>query len=90
MRFISFAARCGGYSNDCGGFANGPLQVQSVVETATVFVEATDEQAAEDLALEIAKTGREPKAGEPEALLLWVFKDTLDGIEVIGVEELRS
>jgi hypothetical protein len=59
---------------------------QTVIENAIVFVEATDAQAAEDLALEIAGTG-EPVEAEP--VTDWKFKDVIDGIEVIGVEELK-
>jgi hypothetical protein len=56
---------------------------QTVIENAIVFVEATDAQAAEDLALEIAGTGEPVEAGD------WKFKDILGDIEVIGVEELK-
>jgi hypothetical protein len=58
---------------------------QTVVETAIVFVEATDARAAEDLALEIAGAGEPPA----EVITDWKFKDVIDGIEVLSVEELK-
>jgi siroheme synthase len=61
--------------------------VQTVVETAIVFVEATDAQQAEDLALEIAGTGEPPVEVK---ITDWKFKDVIDGIEVLSVEELKS
>jgi hypothetical protein len=57
---------------------------QTVIENAIVFVEATDAQAAEDLALEIAGTGEPPV----EVITDWKFKDVLDGIEVLSITEL--
>ena len=47
--------------------------VQTVVETAVVWIEANNERQAEDLALAQVTTG----AGAE-----WRFKDTLDGVEV--------
>jgi hypothetical protein len=56
--------------------------VQTVVETAIVFVEATDAQQAEELALEWAGTG-EPVEAED-----WKFKDIIGDIEVLSITEL--
>jgi len=53
--------------------------VQTVVETAVVFVETTNEQQAEDLALAQVTTG----SGAD-----WKFKDALDGIEVLSVQQI--
>jgi hypothetical protein len=55
--------------------------VQSIVETAIVFVEATNEQQAEELALELAVTG-EPVDAE------WRFKDMLGDIEILSVQQI--
>jgi hypothetical protein len=54
--------------------------VQTVVETAVVFVEATDAQQAEELALAQVTTG---------AGAVWKFKDVLDGVEVLSAAECR-
>jgi hypothetical protein len=62
--------------------------VQSVVETCVVYVEATNAQQAEQLALEWAGTG-EPVAELANVIADWRFKDTLDDIEVLSVEELK-
>ena len=57
--------------------------VQSIVETAIVFVEATNEQQAEELALELAGTG-EPVDAE------WRFKDMLGDIEILSVQQITE
>jgi hypothetical protein len=60
---------------------------QTVVETAIVFVEATDAQAAQELALSgVMAAGLSPTALIAE----WKLKDIIGDIEVIGVEELKS
>jgi hypothetical protein len=56
--------------------------VQSIVETAVVFVEATNEQQAEELVLELAVTG------EPDAE--WRFKDNLGDIEILSVQQITT
>ena len=56
--------------------------VQTVVETAVLFVEATIEQQAEELALELAVTG------DPDAE--WRFKDMLGDIEVLSVQQIAT
>jgi hypothetical protein len=59
---------------------------QTVVETAIVFVEATDAQAAQELALSgVMAAGLSPTALIAE----WKLKDIIGDIEVIGVEELK-
>jgi len=57
--------------------------VQTVVETAVLFVEATIEQQAEELALELAGTG-EPVDAE------WRFKDMLGDIEILSVQQITE
>jgi hypothetical protein len=60
--------------------------VQSVVETAVVFVEANNQQEAEELALSgVMAAGLSPTALIAE----WKLKDIIGDIEVIGVEELK-
>jgi hypothetical protein len=53
--------------------------VQSVIETAVVWIEANNETEAEELALQQVTTGVGAE---------WRFKDTLDGIEVLSVQEI--
>jgi hypothetical protein len=53
--------------------------VQSVVETAVVWIEANNERQAEESALAQVTTG--PGAE-------WRFKDTLDGIEILSVQQI--
>jgi hypothetical protein len=55
--------------------------VQSVVETAVVWIEATNEQQAEDMALQQVTTGSGTE---------WKFKDTLDGIEILSVQQITT
>ena len=55
--------------------------VQTVVETAVVWIEANNEQQAEELALAQVTTG----AGAE-----WRFKDTLDGIEILSVQQITT
>jgi hypothetical protein len=55
--------------------------VQTVVETAVCWIEANNETEAEELALAQVTTG----AGTE-----WKFKDTLDGIEVLSVQEITT
>ena len=55
--------------------------VQTVVETAVVWIEANNEQQAEDLALAQVTTGSGAE---------WRFKDTLDGIEVLSVQQITT
>ena len=57
--------------------------VQSVVETTVVWIEANNEQQAEELALELAGTG-EPVDAE------WRFKDMLGGIEILSVQQITT
>ena len=57
--------------------------VQTIIETAVVFVEANNEQQAEELALELAHTG------EPDDAR-WRFKDILDGIEILSVQQITT
>jgi hypothetical protein len=60
---------------------------QTVIENAIVFVEATDAQAAEELALSgVMAAGLSPTALIAE----WKLKDIIGDIEVVGVEELKS
>jgi hypothetical protein len=55
--------------------------IQTVVETAVVWIEANNEQQAEELALAQVTTG--PGAE-------WRFKDTLDGIEILSVQQITT
>jgi hypothetical protein len=55
--------------------------VQTVVETAVVWIEANNEAEAEELALAQVTTGSGAE---------WKFKDTLDGIEVLSVQEITT
>jgi hypothetical protein len=55
--------------------------VQTVVETAVVWIEANNSDEAERLALEQATTG----SGAD-----WKFKDVLDGVEVLGVQPITT
>jgi hypothetical protein len=55
--------------------------IQTVVETAVVWIEANNEQQAEELALAQVTTG----AGAE-----WRFKDTLDGIEILSVQQITT
>ena len=55
--------------------------VQTVVETCIVFVEATNAQQAEDLALAQITTG----SGAD-----WRFKDMLGGIEILSVQPTET
>ena len=52
--------------------------VQTVVETAVVWIEANNEQQAEELALAQVTTGVGAE---------WRFKDT-DGIEILSVQQI--
>jgi len=56
--------------------------VQTVVETAVDWIEANNEAEAEESALQRVTTG----SGDAE----WKFKDTLDGIEVLSVQEITT
>jgi hypothetical protein len=47
---------------------------QSIVETAVVYVEATNAQQAEELALEWAGTGEPVEAGPVKVIADWRFK----------------
>jgi len=55
--------------------------VQSVVETAVVWIEANNEQEAEELALQQVTTG----AGAD-----WRFKDGLGEIEILSVQQITA
>ena len=55
--------------------------IQTVVETAVVWIEANNEQQAEDLALQQVTTG----AGAE-----WKFKDVIDGVEVLSVQQITT
>jgi hypothetical protein len=55
--------------------------VQSVVETAVVWIEANNETEAEELALQQVTTGVGAE---------WKFKDTLDGIEILSVQQITA
>jgi len=57
------------------------LLAQTVIERVTVWVEATNKQEAEDLALVQVTTG--PGAD-------WRFKDALGDIEVLSVQEITT
>jgi hypothetical protein len=57
------------------------LLAQTVIERVTVWVEATNKQEAKDLALAQVTTG--PGAD-------WRFKDALDGVEVLSVQEITT
>jgi hypothetical protein len=60
--------------------------VQSVVETAAVYVEANSEQEAEELAL----NGVTAAGLSPDALIAeWKFKDIMGDIEVLAVTEVK-
>jgi hypothetical protein len=62
--------------------------VQSIVETCVVYVETTNAQQAEDLALEWAGTG-EPAEAEPVKVIAdWKFKDIIGDIEILSITEL--
>jgi hypothetical protein len=53
--------------------------IQSIVETAVVWLEATNEQQAEELALAQVTTGSGAE---------WKFKDALDGIEILSTQQI--
>jgi hypothetical protein len=53
--------------------------IQTVVETAVCWIEVNNEREAEDLALQQVTTG----AGAE-----WRFKDTLDDIEILSVQQI--
>jgi hypothetical protein len=55
--------------------------VQTVVETAVCWIEANNEREAEKLALARVTTG----AGAERR-----FKDTLDGIEILSVQQITT
>jgi hypothetical protein len=55
--------------------------VQSVIETAIVYVEANNTEQAEELALNQVTTG----SGAD-----WKFKDVLDGVEVLSVQPITT
>ena len=55
--------------------------VQTVVEIAVVWIEANNEQQAEELALAQVTTGVGAE---------WRFKDTLDGIEILSVQQITT
>ena len=55
--------------------------VQSVVETAVCWIEANNEQQAEELALAQVTTGSGTE---------WKFKDVLDGVEILSVQEITT
>jgi len=55
--------------------------VQTIAEVAVVWIEANNEQQAEESALEQVATG----AGAD-----WRFKDTLDGIEILSVQQITT
>ena len=55
--------------------------VQTVVETAVVWIEANNEEQAEELALAQVTTG----AGAE-----WKFKDVLDDIEILSVQQITT
>jgi hypothetical protein len=60
---------------------------QTAIENAIVYIEANNQQEAEDLALSgVMAAGLSPTALIAE----WKLKDIIGDIEVIGVEELRS
>jgi hypothetical protein len=60
--------------------------VQSVVETAVVFVEANNQQEAEELALSgVMAAGLSPTALIAE----WKLKDIIGDIEVLSITELK-
>jgi hypothetical protein len=55
--------------------------IQTVVETAVCWIEANNEQQAEELALAQVTTG----AGAE-----WKFKDVIDGIEILSVQTVTT
>jgi len=55
--------------------------VQTVLERAVCWLEANNEQQAEELALAQAATGSGAE---------WRFKDTLDGIEILSVQQITT
>ena len=55
--------------------------VQTVVETAVVWIEGNNEAEAEELALAQVTTGSGAE---------WKFKDVLDGIEVLSVQQVTT
>jgi hypothetical protein len=60
---------------------------QTVIENAIVYIEANNQQEAEELALSgVMAAGLSPTALIAE----WKLKDIIGDIEVIGVEELKS
>src|SRR5262245_27526035 len=67
--------------------------VQSIIETAVMWLEANSEAEAEEMALELAKTG-EPGAGigaSPVKVIAdWKFKDVIGDIEVLSVQQIRE
>lgn len=56
---------------------------QGVIEGATLFIEADNQEAAEELAMELAATGKDQN-GEP---FIWKFVDVDSPFEIIGAEE---
>ena len=55
--------------------------VQTIVEVAVCWIEANNEREAEDMALQQVTTGSGTE---------WKFKDTLDGIEVLSVQQITT
>jgi len=55
--------------------------VQSIIETAVIWIEANNAAQAEELALSQATTG---------SGTAWHFKDVLNGIEVLSVQQIRE
>ena len=55
--------------------------VESVVETCIVWIEANNPDEAERLALKQVTTGDDAE---------WKFKDVLDAVEVLSVQELTA
>jgi hypothetical protein len=59
---------------------------QTVIENAIVYIEANNQQEAEELALSgVMAAGLSPTALIAE----WKLKDIIGDIEIIGVEELK-
>jgi len=65
--------------------------VQSIIETAVIWIEANNEQEAADLALEAAGIGEVEVGVSPVKVIAdWKFKDVIGDIEVLSVQQIRE
>jgi len=65
--------------------------VQSIIETAVIWIEANNEQEAADLALEAAGIGEVEVGVSPVKVIAdWKFKDVIGDIEVLSVQQITT